>query len=81
MDAWVIDDLTAAEMVAIYNAENPDAPLVILDEAMTTEPYAFAFAQGNDDLVNKINEILGKLLADGTIADIFEKYNAPYTAP
>ena len=81
VDAWVIDDLTAAEMVAIYNAENPDAPLVILDEAMTTEPYAFAFAQGNDDLVNKINEILGKLLADGTIADIFEKYNAPYTAP
>ena len=81
VDAWVIDDLTAAEMVAVYNEENPDAPLVILDEAMTTEPYAFAFAQGNDDLVEKINEILQGLLADGTIAAIFEKYNAPYTAP
>ena len=81
VDAWVIDDLTAAEMVAAYNADHPDAPLVILDEAMTTEPYAFAFAQGGDDLVEKINEILNKLLADGTIAAIFEKYDAPYTAP
>lgn len=81
VDAWVIDDLTAAEMVAAYNKDHPDAPLVILDEAMTTEPYAFAFAQGSDDLVAKINEILNKLLSDGTIAAIFEKYDAPYTAP
>lgn len=81
VNAWVIDDLTAAEMVAAYNEDHPDAPLVILDEAMTTEPYAFAFAKGNDDVVNKINEIMNKLLSDGTIAAIFEKYNAPYTAP
>ena len=81
VDAWVIDDLTAAEMVAAYNKDHPDAPLVILDEAMTTEPYAFAFAKGNYDLVAKINEILNKLLTNGTIAAIFEKYDAPYTAP
>lgn len=81
VDAWVIDDLTAAEMVASYNADHPDAPLVILDEAMTTEPYAFAFAMGNDALVDEINKILEGLLADGTIAAIFEKYDAPYTAP
>ena len=81
VDAWVIDDLTAAEMVAVYNEEHPDAPLVILDEAMTTEPYAFAFAKGNEDLVNKINEILNDLLSDGTIASIFEEYDAPYIAP
>ena len=81
VDAWVIDDLTAAEMVAAYNEDHPDAPLVILSEAMTTEPYAFAFAQGNEELVAKIDEILKGLLADGTIAKIFEEYNAPYTAP
>jgi ABC-type amino acid transport substrate-binding protein len=68
-------------MVASYNADHPDAPLVILDEAMTTEPYAFAFAMGNDALVDEINKILEGLLADGTIAAIFEKYDAPYTAP
>ena len=81
VDAWVIDDLTAADMVATYNAENPDAPLVILDEAMTTEPYAFAFSFGSEDLVAKINEILNGLVADGTVAKIFEKHNAPYTSP
>ena len=80
VDAWVIDDLTAAEMVATYNAENPDA-LTILDDAMTTEPYAFAFAFGSEELVKSINEILSGLVADGTVAGIFEKYGAPYTSP
>ncbi len=81
VDAWVIDDLTAAEMVATYNAGNPAKKLVILDEAMTTEPYAFAFAKGSDDLVAEINKIVAELVADGTVKGIFDKFNAPYTAP
>ena len=80
VDAWVIDDLTAADMVKLYNAENGEM-LVVLPEAMTTEPYAFAFMKGSDDLAAPINEALNKMLADGTIADIFAKYEAPYTAP
>ncbi len=80
VDAWVIDDLTAADMVKVYNAEDGDQ-LVILDEAMTTEPYAFAFAFGSEDLVAEVNTILNELVADGTIADIFAKYEAPYTSP
>lgn len=79
--AWVIDDLTAADMVKTYNEGNPAKKLVILDEAMTTEPYAFAFHMESGDLVDEINKVIEKLLADGTIAKIFEKYNAPYTAP
>lgn len=81
VDAWVIDDLTAADMVAAYNAGNPEVKLMVLDDAMTTEPYAFAFTHGSEELVNAINEIIEKLLADGTIAGIFEKFEAPYTAP
>ena len=81
VDAWVIDDLTAAEMVKAYNAENGEGSLVILSEAMTTEPYAFAFAFGSEELVAEINKIVNGLVADGTIASIFEKYNAPYTSP
>ena len=79
--AWVIDDLTAKEMVDAYNADAPETKLVILEEAMTTEPYAFAFQKGSDDLVAEINAILKKLVADGTVKGIFEKYNAPYTSP
>lgn len=80
VDAWVIDDLTAADMVAAYNAAHSDQ-LVILSEVMTTEPYGFAFTFGSEDLVAEINKIVAELLADGTIKGIFEKYNAPYTAP
>ena len=80
VDAWVIDDLTAADMVAVYNEENPGA-LVILPDAMTTEPYAFAFAFGSEELVEEINTILTGLVKDGTVAEIFANNNAPYTAP
>lgn len=80
VDAWVIDDLTAAEMVKVYNAENDDK-LIVLSEAMTTEPYAFAFAFGSEALVKEINTILAGLVADGTVQSIFEKFDAPYTSP
>ena len=80
VDAWVIDDLTAAEMVKLYNEENGET-LVVLSEAMTSEPYAFALKLGNDELAASINTVLEKLLAEGKIAEIFAKYEAPYTAP
>lgn len=80
VDAWVIDDLTAAEMVAAYNAEN-ETKLVVLDEAMTTEPYAFALGFGNEELVKELNTVLNKLVEEGKVAAIFEQYNAPYTSP
>ena len=80
VDAWVIDDLTAAEMVKAYNEDNAEK-LVILPEAMTTEPYAFAFAFGSEELVKEINGILSDLVAYGTVAEIFEKYDAPFTSP
>lgn len=80
VDAWVIDDLTAAEMVAANNEAGGDQ-LVILPEAMTTEPYAFAFALGSDDLVAAINDIVNGLVADGTVQEIFDKFEAPYTSP
>ena len=75
VDAWVVDDLTAAEMC------KGDDSVKILGDNMTTEPYAFAFAFGSEDLVEEINKTLEKLIADGTIASIFEKYDAPYTKP
>ena len=70
-----MDDLTAAEMC------KGDDSVKILSESMTTEPYAFAFAFGSEDLVAQINTILEKLIADGTVEALFAKYDAPYTKP
>ncbi len=75
VDAWVVDDLTAAEMC------KGDDSVKILSDSMTTEPYAFAFAFGSEDLVEEINKILTKLINDGTVADLFVEYDAPYTKP
>ena len=75
VDAWVVDDLTAAEMC------KADGSVKILDEHMTTEPYAFAFNFEDEALVAEINAVLKKLLEDGTIEKIFNDFDAPYTAP
>ena len=75
VQAWVVDDLTAAEMC------KGDETVKILSEHMTTEPYAFAFNFDDELLVDKIDEILEELMEDGTIAGIFAKYDAPYTKP
>ena len=75
VDAWVVDNLTAQQMV-----EENDG-LVILEEKMTEEPYAFAFAFGSEDLVEEIDEILEKLIDNGTVEAIFEAYGETYFKP
>ena len=75
VDAWVVDNLTAIQMV-----QEGDG-LVILEEKMTDEPYAFAFAFGSEDLVEKIDTILEKLIEDGTMESIFASYGETYIKP
>ena len=75
VDAWVVDNLTAIQMV-----EDGDG-LVILDENMTEEPYAFAFAFGSEDLVAEIDKILKELIDDGTVEEIFASYGETYFKP
>ena len=75
VDAWVVDNLTALQMV-----EEGDG-LVVLEEKMTEEPYAFAFAFGSEDLVAAINDALAELIADGTVEAIFASYGETYMKP
>ena len=75
VDAWVVDNLTAIQMV-----EEGDG-LVILGENMTDEPYAFSFAFGSEDLVAEIDTILKGLIEDGTIEKIFAEYGESYVKP
>ncbi len=75
VDAWVVDNLTAKEMCA------NDSSVKILSENMTEEPYAFAFAFGSETLVERINEILADLIANGTVEQIFADHGESYEAP
>ena len=74
VDAWVVDNEVAVALAAQQG-------LTVLDEAMTSEPYAFAFAKGSDELVSSFNASLKELMDDGSIQEIFDKYGVLYVAP
>ena len=74
VDAWVVDNEVAVALAAQQG-------LTVLDEAMTSEPYAFAFAKGSDELVQSFNEAVQKLMDDGSVQKIFDKYGVLYVAP
>ena len=74
VDAWVVDN-----EVALVLAEQND--LKVLEESMTSEPYAFAFPKNSQSLVDAFNEILNEMLEDGTVEAIFEKYGTAYVSP
>ena len=80
VDAWVIDNTVAKRMVEEYN-QTGGAQLKILEEPLTEEPYAFAFAFGSETLVDAVNAVLGDLMASGDMAAIFEAYGEAYEVP
>lgn len=47
---------------------------MIMDEKLNTEQYAIGFKKGNEELRDKVNADLQKLLADGTFDELAEKY-------
>lgn len=70
VDATVNDKLTYLD----YMQQVPDAPLQIAAETDDPALSAFAFAKGNTELRDAVNEALAELRADGTLAEISEKY-------
>jgi polar amino acid transport system substrate-binding protein len=48
----------------------------IVEEFDTGEDYGFAAAQGNDDLIAAINDVLAEMQEDGTYDEIYDEYFA-----
>ena len=76
VDAWVVDNEVAIDLSGKTNGQT-----IVLDEAMTSEPYGFAFPKGSETVVAEFNKYIEEWIADGTIEAIFDKYNVPYVAP
>ena len=70
VDAVVIDDAVAKAL-----SEKQNGATKILDEPMTEEEYAIALKLGNDELTEKLNGAIKELKEDGTLKEIFAKYN------
>ena len=67
-DCVIIDNEPAKSYVASNEG------LAILETQFAVEDYAIALSKDNADLLGKINTALSELKADGTIANIVEKY-------
>ncbi len=68
IDAIVVDMLPAKN-VASENDKFRTFELVYADGSNTTEEYAIALAKGNDDLKAVVDEVIERLIADGTIEE------------
>ena len=68
VDYVIIDKVPAEKLVAANDGTE------LSNVVLTGEDYAFAVKKGNTECLNKVNAALTKLIADGTIEEIFQKY-------
>ena len=68
VDCVIIDNEPAKALVAANDG------LKILDTEYANEDYAICVKKGNKELLDKLNEAIDALTADGTIDKIIEKY-------
>ena len=69
-DVVVIDSATASK----YVKDNPGLKIVEDADAFGSEEYGIAVKKGNTELLNKINESINKMKADGKISEISAQY-------
>ncbi len=70
-DAVVIDSATATK----YVSDNAGLKIVEDEAVFGSEEYAIAVKKGNTELLNKINKAIEEMLANGTIAELGDKYS------
>ena len=68
VDCVIIDNEPAKSFAAANEG------LVILETEYVVEDYAIAINKNNEDLLNKINDILADMEADGSLQKIIDKY-------
>ena len=66
----VVDEIVAR----YYLAQNPDKKFKVLDDSFVAEQYGIAAKKGNTELINKLQTALNELSADGTAAEISNKW-------
>ncbi len=72
-----VDAVVADVGVAEYNMQNKSGDYVILDEPVSVETYGIGFLKGNVELMMEVWDEYISLAADGTLAELADKY-VPY---
>lgn len=74
LESGTVDAVACDLSIAAYQmAAKPDV-YVQLPEALSAEHYAVGFKKGDQALADKVTETLKALYADGTVAEICQKY-------
>lgn len=76
LEMGAVDAIAMDVIVAGYQIEQRDESdkFVILDETLSSEEYGIGFKKGNEELRDKVQGALDEMAADGTMAEISEKW-------
>ena len=74
LESGAVDAVAMDIVVASYQIESRGADFTILDESIATEEYGIGFAKGNEALRDTVQATLEEMAADGTLAEISEKW-------
>lgn len=68
VDAAILDNAPAAQYVSSYSS------LKILETPLSRESYAIAMKKGNQDLLDKVNNVISQMKEDGRIRKLLMKH-------
>ena len=69
-----VDAIAMDVIVAGYQMQEREGSFKILEESLASEEYAIGFKKGNTELCEKVQQTLEEMAADGTMAEISEKW-------
>ena len=74
LEQGAVDAIAMDVIVAGYQIQQRNADFKILDDSLSAEEYGVGFKKGNTELRDKVQGALDEMAADGTMAEISEKW-------
>lgn len=74
LESGAVDAIAMDDVVASYQIKKSGKDFVVLDETISAEKYGIGFKKGNTELRDKVQGVLKEMAADGTAAQISEKW-------
>ena len=74
LESGAVDAIAMDDVVASYQIEQRKADFIVLDETLAAEEYGIGFKLGNEELRDQVQDVLKEMAADGTLAEISNKW-------
>lgn len=74
LESGVVDAVACDMSIAAYQLAQSKTSYRILDEKLSSEHYAVAFAKGNTALAQKVTDTLREMYKDGTVKKLCDNY-------